>query len=169
MKNTKMPFDYLLKTMACIGLAAISFASSADTFSIIEPKPVSELWLNPGFYSYHFQKNKGLNDSNFGLGGEYRYSTVSSVALGVFDNSDRQTSRYAGWYWQPLGVGAARFGAVVGAIDGYPKMQNGGWFLAVIPTASIEYKNIGANLMFVPSYKDRLYGAISLQLKLKVF
>jgi hypothetical protein len=165
-----MPFDYLLKTMACIGLASISFASSADTFSIIEPKPVSEFWLNPGFYSYHFQKNKGLNDSNFGLGGEYRYSTVNSVALGVFDNSDRQTSRYAGWYWQPLGVGpAARFGAVVGAIDGYPKMQNGGWFLAVIPTASIEYKNIGANLMFVPSYKDRLYGAISLQLKLKVF
>jgi len=156
-------------TLACLGLASISFTSNAETFSIIESKPISELWLNPGLYSYHFQKDKGLNNSNFGLGGEYRYSTVSSVTLGVFDNSDRQTSHYAGWYWQPLGLGPVRFGAVVGAIDGYPRMQNGGWFFAVIPTVSIEHKNIGANLMFIPSYKDRLYGAISLQLKLKLF
>lgn len=162
-----MPFKNWLIPLGYIGLASISFTSSAETFSIIESKPISELWLNPGFYSYHFQKNKGLNNSNFGLGGEYRYSTVSSVTLGVFDNSDRQTSYYAGWYWQPLGMGPVRFGAVVGAMNGYPKMQNGGWFLAVIPTASVEYKNVAANLMFIPGYKDRLYGAISLQLKFK--
>ena len=48
-------------------------------------------------------------------------------------------------------------------------MLDGGWFIAVIPAASFEYKNVGANLMFVPSYKDRLYGAISLQLKFRVF
>ena len=165
----KMPFDYLLKTLPCIGLVFISFTSSADIFSFVEPKPVSELWLNPGFYSYHFQKNKGLNNGNFGLGGEYRYSAASSVTLGVFDNSDRQTSHYAGWYWQPLGLGPVRFGAVVGAIDGYPKMRNGDWFLAAIPAASIEYKNIGVNLLLIPSYKDRMHGSISLQLKLRVF
>jgi hypothetical protein len=125
--------------------------------------------LNPGSYSYHFQKDKGLNNNNSGLGGEYRYSTVSSVTLGVLDNSDRQTSRYAGWYWQPLELGPVRLGAVVGGMDGYPKMRNGGWFVVAIPTASLEYKYIGANLMFIPGYKDRLYGAISLQLKIKVF
>jgi hypothetical protein len=165
----KMKFHHALKMLACIGLVSLSFMSSAETFAIIESKPISELWLNPGFYSYHFQKDKGLNNNNFGLGGEYRYSTVSSVTLGMFYNSDRQTSRFAGWYWQPLGLGPVRFGAVFGAMDGYPKMVNGGWFFAAIPTASIEYKNIGANLMFVPSYKDRLYGAISLQLKFKYF
>lgn len=94
---------------------------------------------------------------------------MSSVTLGVFDNSDRQTSHYAGWYWQPVRLGPVRLGAVFGAMDGYQKMQNGGWFLAAIPTASVEYKNMGANLTFTPSYKDKLYGAISLQLKLKVF
>ena len=155
--------------MAGIGLTAISFTSNAEIFSIVESEPISELWLNLGFYSYHFQKNKGLNNSNFGLGGEYRYSTVSSVTLGVFDNSDRQTSHYAGWYWQPTGLGPVRFGVVVGAMGGYPKMRNGGWFFAAIPTASYENKSIGANLTFTPSYKDRLYGAISLQLKLRVF
>lgn len=150
-------------------MTAISCTSGAEVFSIIEPKPVTELWLNPGFYSYHFQRDKGLNNNNFGLGGEYRYSTVSSVTLGLINNSDRQTSHYVGWYWQPLGLGPVRFGAVLGAMDGYPKMLNGGWFLAAIPTASVEYKKMGANLMFVPSYRDRLYGAISLQLKFKVF
>lgn len=164
-----MPFDNFLKTLACIGLTSIPFASGAEIFSIIESKPISELWLNPGFYSYHFQKNKGLNNRNFGLGGEYRYSTVSSVTLGMFDNSDRQVSHYAGWYWQPLEVGYVRLGAGVGAINGYPKMRNGGWFFAAIPTASIEYKNIGANLIFIPSYRDKVYGSISLQLKLRVF
>jgi hypothetical protein len=160
------------KSLLVIGLTlspAVSAAETSGFISIVEPKPVSELWLNPGFYSYHFQKDKGLNNSDFGFGGEYRFSTVSSVTLGVFDNSDRQNSRYVGWYWHPLESGPVRFGAVVGAIDGYPHMLNGGWFIAVIPTASIEYKNIGANLLFVPSYKDRLYGAISLQLKFRVF
>jgi hypothetical protein len=168
----KMTGRIVRKSLIVIGLALIPALSAAETrgfISIAESKPVSELWLNPGFYSYHFQKDKGLNNNNLGLGGEYRYSTVSSVTLGIFDNSDRQTSRYIGWYWQPLESGPVRFGAVVGAIDGYPHMLDGGWFIAVIPTASIQYKLIGANLMFVPSYKDRLYGAISLQLKLRVF
>jgi hypothetical protein len=168
----KMTCRIIRKSLIVIGLALIPALSAAETkgfVSIAESKPVSELWLNPGFYSYHFQKDKGLNNNNFGLGGEYRYSTVSSVTLGIFDNSDRQTSHYIGWYWQPLESGPVRFGAVVGAVDGYPHMLNGGWFVAVIPTASIQYKSIGANVMFVPSYKDRLYGAISLQLKFRVF
>lgn len=164
-----MSFDYLLKALFGIGLILVPCASSADAFSYIEPEPVSELWLNPGFYSYHFRKNKGLSNDNFGLGAEYRYSTANSVTLGMFDNSDRWISHYAGWYWQPLGLGPARLGAVVGAIDGYPKVRHGGWFLAAIPAASIEYKNIGANLLFVPSYRGRTHGSLSLQVKLRVY
>ena len=164
-----MKLNPLLTAGICIGLASLPHASNAEIFSIIESKPISELWLNPGFYSYHFQRDKGLNNRDFGLGGEYRYSTVSSITLGLFDNSDRRTSHYAGWYWQPVGLGPVRFGAVFGAIDGYPKMLNGGWFPAAIPTASIEYKNLGVNLMIVPSYQNRLYGALSLQFKLRVF
>jgi hypothetical protein len=160
------------RSSLAVGLALSTVLSGAEAsgfISIAEPKPVSELWLNPGFYSYHFQKDKGLNNSNFGLGGEYRYTTTSSVMLGFFDNSDNQTSRYIGWFWQPLESGPFHIGAVIGAIDGYPNMLDGGWFVAVIPAASFQYKYIGANLMFVPSYKDRLYGAISLQLKLRVY
>ena len=164
-----MSIEKLFKTIVAISLLSLSCAANAEFFSVIESKPISELWLNPGMYSYHFRTNKGFNNSNFGLGGEYRYSTVSSVTLGEYNNSERQTSHYIGWYWQPVMLGPVRFGAVIGAIDGYPRMQNGGWFLAAIPTAGIEYKNIGANLIFIPDYKDKVYGSISLQLKLKVF
>ncbi len=63
----------------------------------------------------------------------------------------------------------ARLGAVVGALDGYPKTRDGGWFPAVIPAVSMEYKYVGTNILIVPSYKNRLYGAISVQVKLRVF
>jgi hypothetical protein len=34
---------------------------------------------------------------------------------------------------------------------------------------SYEYERVGINVAIIPSYKDRLYGGISLQLKLKAF
>jgi len=152
-----------------IFLAGFALCASAETLSVVTPQPISEFWLNAGFLSHHFQTDKGLNNHNYGLGGEYRYSTTSSVTAGEFYNSDRQTTHYIGWYWQPLAVGPLRLGGVVGGFDGYPKMLNGGWFLAVIPAASYEYKSVGLNIAIVPTYKDRLYGAISFQLKVKLY
>ncbi|MGC2165078.1 MAG: hypothetical protein WA632_03570 [Gallionella sp.] len=134
-----------------------------------DPKSKNQVWLNPGFYSYHFQKDKGLNNRNFGAGVEYRFSHMNSITLGMFGNSDNQTSHYLGWYWLPVDLGCARIGAVFGAIDGYPRMLDGGWFLAAIPTASIEYQNVGLNLLFMPSFQDRLYGALSIQLKFRIY
>lgn len=157
------------KLLVLIILSAFSFKSDAEFFSSVESRPASELWLNPGMFTYHFQRNKGLNERNLGPGVEYRYSTTSSVTLGEYNNSDRRTSHYAGWYWQPIALGPVRLGGVLGAIDGYPRMRSGDWFPAIIPTTSIEYGNFGANLFVIPSYQDKVYGAISLQLKFKVF
>lgn len=140
----------------------------AAEFAYIPSQPLSEFWLNAGFLSHHFQTDKGLNNNNLGVGVEYRYSTTSSVTAGEFYNSDRQTSHYAGWYWQPVSYGPLRLGAVAGGFDGYPKMRNGGWFLAAIPMVSLEYQSVGVNLAIVPTYQDRLYGALSFQLKFKL-
>jgi len=158
--------------LVCIVLASFSVISAADPtgfFSIVEPKPISELWLNPGFYTYHFQSDQGFNNNNLGFGGEYRYSTTSAIVAGGFHNSDWKTSDYAGWFWRPLAVGPVSLGAVVGGIDGYSRISNGGWFPVALPVASLEYKNIGANMLFVPSYKEQLHGGLSLQLKVKVY
>lgn len=150
------------------GLTTSAGADTLPPFALIKAQPLDQLWLNAGFLSHHFQTDKGLNNSNPGLGAEYRYSSIFSATAGQFNNSDRQTSHYAGLYWQPVEWGKLRLGAVAGGFDGYPKMKNGGWFLAAIPVASMEFGSVGANLAIVPTYKDRLYGAISLQIKIKL-
>ncbi|MGO4377996.1 hypothetical protein [Pseudoduganella sp. RAF53_2] len=151
-----------------LGLA-MAGAAQANPFETIENKPLNELWLNAGFYSWHFQEDRGFDNTNPGWGAEYRFNTVASATVGRFHNSDRALSDYAGVYYQPWSLGPFRLGAVVGGFNGYPNMRNGGWFLAAIPVASIEYKRVGANFAIVPNYKDRLHGAFSIQLKIKLF
>lgn len=161
-----------LKTLICIGLVSTSATSAAEdwgSFALVEPTPISELWLNAGFYSYHFQKDKGFNNQNWGLGGEYRYSTTSSIVAGSSYNSVRRTSHYAGWHWHPLALGPIHFGVVAGGVNGYPGANNGGWFPVVIPAASFEYKSVGANLILIPRVNNVVYGAISLQIKIKLY
>jgi hypothetical protein len=170
MKHHVLP--RMTRALSILAIAALPLAASAadgNPFEVIENKPLNELWISPGFYSYHFDRNRNLNDSNPGIGAEYRFSTVASATAGRFYNSDRKYSNFAGVYYQPIALGPLRLGAVVGGFDGYPKMRNGGWFLAAIPVISVEYQRVGVNFAVIPKYKDRLYGALSIQLKLKVF
>lgn len=150
-------------------LVSFTAPGRAENFDLPQAKPISEFWLDSGFLSHHFQSDKGLNNNNYGIGGEYRYSTNSALTAGQFYNSDRKTSHYAGWYWQPINYGSVRLGGVVGGFDGYPNMRNGGWFLAAIPMLSYEYQRVGMNIAFVPTYKNKLYGAVSVQLKIQLF
>lgn len=151
-----------------IALSTSACAETAGLFEIPNQKSISEFWGNSGLYSYHFQTDKGFNNRNLGWGLEYRYSNINSVTVGGFYNSVRHNSRYAGWYWQPLRLDAMRLGIVFGGLDGYPQMHGGSWFLAAIPVASIEYERVGMNLFVLPNYKDRVYGLLSFQMKLKL-
>lgn len=155
-----------MKSLRIAALMLLATSASAET---IESAPLNEVWLNGGFYTAHFQRDKDLNGANGGIGAEWRFSTVASATAGRFYNSDRAYSNYVGVFYQPWKIGPVRVGAVVGGFDGYPKMRNGGWFPAAIPTLSYEYERVGINVAIIPSYKDRLYGGISLQLKLKAF
>ena len=157
------------KLLGSLLALAIAGTAQANPFETIENQPLNELWLNAGFYSRHFQRDKGLDDTNPGWGAEYRFSTVASATAGRFHNSDRTMSNYAGIYYQPWSIGPFRLGAVIGGFNGYPKMRDGGWFLAAIPVASVEYQRVGVNFAIVPTYKERLHGAFTVQLKLKLF
>ena len=168
MKISSRPLR-LICLAGLLGLYSNARAGLENPFDVVETTPLHQAWLNAGFYSYHLQRDKGLEDRNPGIGAEYRFSSVASATGGRFYNSDRAYSNYAGLYYQPFSIGPVRLGAVLGGFSGYPKFRDGGWFPAVIPVASIEYKSVGLNLSFVPSYKDRLYGALSFQVKLKVF
>ena len=129
---------------------------------------VQHLWLNPGFYSAHFDTDKGLRNANPGLGFEYKVDDTWSATAGRFINSDDRYSSYIGAYYQPWTFAGARLGVVGGAFNGYPKAFNGGWFPAIIPVASWEGRRFGLNVALVPPLKDRLYGAVSFQLKFRI-
>ena len=154
---------------AALLLPVSAMAQDGSWFSKIAAEPKGEFWLDSGFATYHFDSDKDLNGANKGLGAEYRFNGTTSATLGRFYNSDRQWSNYAGVIWQPYAVKQLRVGLALAAFDGYPKMRDGGWFPAVIPTLTYEYQRVGVNVGIIPSYKDRLYGGISLQLKLKLF
>ena len=150
--------------------ATAAIAQEAVPAATPEPSQKrSELWLTSGFATYHFESDLDLNGSNPGIGVEYKFHETASVTAGRFYNSDRQHSRYLGVLYQPWTVGPVRFGAVLAAFDGYPKMRDGGWFLAPVPAATFEYKKVGINVAVVPTYKNRLHGGISVQLKLRLW
>jgi len=158
-----------LSLAAALLLPVSAMAQDGGWFTKIESEPNSEFWLDSGFATAHFDSDKDLNGANKGLGAEYRFSGTTSATIGRFYNSDRQWSNYAGVIWQPYAIGQVRVGLALAAFDGYPKMRDGGWFPAAIPTLTYEYKRVGVNVGIIPSYKDRLYGGISLQLKFKLF
>ena len=150
-------------------LAQDSGSSSENLIHLIKPETKSQLWINPGMVSYHFQQDKNFNNGNWGAGLEYRFNSVASVTAGRFYNSDRDYSNYAGIYYQPIAIGPIKIGAVIGGFNGYPSTNNGGWFAAALPALTWEGDWVGANVFVIPTIGDRVHGAISLQVKLKIW
>jgi hypothetical protein len=139
-------------------LLVLAFATTA-------PAVWADVWINPGFYSHHFDTSKNLNNNNHGLGIEATITKTYSLTAGVFENSDRHTSHYLGAYVMPFQVGAFKAGAAVGAFDGYPKMREGGWFPALVPTMAIEGRRLGLNISYTPKIGDKVNSALSFQVK----
>ena len=129
---------------------------------------MSKVWVNAGFYSAHFDNNKGLRNANPGVGFEYALDDTWGVTAGRFVNSDNAHSNYVGTFYQPWRAGNVKWGVVGGMFNGYPKAFDGGWFPAVLPVVSMESRHWGMNVMLVPPLKDRLYGAVSFQLKYRL-
>ena len=148
-------------------LAPVLAGISAPVIAQWQPAPLSQVWVNPGFYSVHFDRDAGLRDGNPGLGFEWPVSPMVSLTAGRFRNSNSAMSNYVGAYVMPWSLGHWRFGAVVGGFDGYPNAFNGGWFPALIPVVAYEHGHFGLNVGIVPTISNRLYGAISLQLKFR--
>ena len=147
----------------------LSAALGSAPLAWSQDKPASQdVWINPGFVSYHFPKH-GLSFNNFnpGLGAEWRQSSDVSWSGGFFHNSDWARSYYAGAYWTPLHWAGWRWGAFVGLINGYPKMLDGGVFPFLTPVATREWDQWGVGMSLLPDYENRLHGAFTVQVKYK--
>ncbi len=159
----------LMSSLLASFLSTAHATENDSVVRLIEPKSESQVWVNAGMVSHHFQQEKNFNNGNWGGGMEYRFNSVASLTAGRFYNSDRAYSNYAGVYYQPLAIGPIKVGAVIGGFNGYQSTNNGGWFAAALPALTWEGQWVGANLFIIPTVGDRVHGAISLQLKLKVF
>jgi hypothetical protein len=95
---------FISAAICTLSVPASSYAN--DFLAIADHEPKSELWLNPGMLSYHFDRERSFNSRNVGFGAEYRYSTVASVTLGTYRNSYHESSNYIGAYWQPIQFGS---------------------------------------------------------------
>jgi hypothetical protein len=127
------------------------------------------LWLNAGDLSYHFQSGENFRGDNWGFGAQIDFPHDLSLLGGTFINSDRQRSYDAGVLWEPYSIGPVKLGAVAGGFNGYPYFRNGAWFPALLPMASASYQSIGANVTILPNYKNKLHGALVVQLIFKVW
>jgi len=153
---------------AWTGACAAIFSS----FAIAADKEVpTRIWLNAGFLSFHADRSQDYREDNIGMGVELLMAPEHGFFAGNYINSDGTRSRYGMYQWRPLRwqieyleLGA---GFIAGAIDGYEKHHNGGWFFAVLPTLFLEGDRFGANLLFVPASKPE-HRLVAIQLKIRV-
>lgn len=157
--------------LAMVGSCAASQAAENDVSAPLTLAPASAraVWVNAGYYSLHIDNQPGLRDANIGLGMEVRLDDTWAATAGRFMNSDSVHSHYLGAYYRPWRVAGGQVGVMGGLINGYPNAFNGGWFPALAPVATWERDMVGLNVIFVPPIQNRLYGAISFQLKLRVY
>jgi hypothetical protein len=146
----------------------IAQAGSEFSEAFDNPTHPKAVWLNAGFYTLHFDHDKGLRNANPGLGLEWALNDTYALTAGGFKNSDHQHSNYLGMYVMPWRWKSFKLGAVVGTFDGYPRANQGGWFPALVPMVSFEGERWGLNTAIIPSVMDKLNGGISFQLKYKL-
>jgi hypothetical protein len=131
------------------------------------------VWVSPGIYSLHFDRSKDLRNDNWGPSVEVALAPDHALIGGNYINSNGERTHYGGYEWRPLHwqVGGLELaaGVAIGAFDGYPNYHDGGWFVAALPVLAIEGRYFGVNMSVIPTLKDRLDGALSVQFKLRVW
>jgi hypothetical protein len=148
-------------------LAVLSSAHAEET------RTSPQVWINPGFFSWHFDRSKDLRDDNWGVGVEVVLVPEHAVMAGTYNNSYGDHSRYAAYQWRPLrwrpyGIDVSA-GIALGVFDGYPNVNDGGWFAAPLPLLAVEGRYLGVNFTVVPTIEDKVNGAFVIQIKLRVW
>ncbi len=161
------PAFYRSLGVACLAIPAILASAGA------RGEEIRTVWVNPGFYSQHFKSSAQFRSNNLGVGAEVALSADHAVMAGSFINSDGMRSQYGAYWWRPLhwkfSQAGVHAGIVAAALNGYPNYRNGDWFVAPIPAIAIEGDRVGANVMIVPTIKNRVQGAIAVQIKVRVW
>jgi len=149
---------------ACLALALTTQRASSEDYP--------QVWLNPGFLSYHADREADFRENNIGFGAEAVFAPDHGLVAGNFINSQNFRSHYAMYewrplHWQPYGVNLSA-GLIAGVLDGYPTYHDGDWSFGILPMLFFEGKRFGVNFTVVPG--RNLGGRLmAIQLKLRVW
>lgn len=129
----------------------------------------SPWWVNVGGVSWHAEG--GHNGVNPGLGIEYRASDEWALGAGLYRNSSRRTSRYAGAIWTPLRLATPAaplyLGAQAGVVDGYP-YRHGAPIPAAALVADLRGSRAALLLAYVPGVeRAKSCDTVALQIRIR--
>ncbi|MEN3112640.1 hypothetical protein ACFONG_18375 [Uliginosibacterium paludis] len=130
--------------------------------SMVTPASAAEM-ISVGGASYHFERDLGHNEFNYGLGYERDWSDELSWSAGVYKNSIRRATFYglANWYPWTLGAGF-RAGLSGGLMTGYHKSAVIG---TLMPTLEWRGERLATQIYVVPTIKPYVDGAVVFQFK----
>ena len=119
--------------------------------------------------SYHFGACRfTCNEDNRGLGIQRDFTNdgvIKTLAVGTLINSVNDRSYYAGgaykYKYGPLSLGA--FGGVV-----YYKSSQENLWPALLPMASLNFKHLGINVLYIPAVRSDIVPALFFQLVVKL-
>lgn len=128
-------------------LAAILFAVGA---AAVVGKCYGQDWLVVNGLAKHLDGQLHCNSTTSGLGYEREHTRALRTTVGFYRNSNCRWSAYVAEAWTPIDLGLVRAGVLGGIVTGYTAavMPAGGLAL------SIEGHTFGANVIFIPPYKD---------------
>lgn len=104
--------------------------------------------INAGGVSWHSDRAAHYQETNLGVGLEYRRGDWGAMA-GAYRNSIDRTSRYALGEWLPIQAGPVRIGAVAGVVTGY-HWRDGGPVPVLAPMATTSIGRLGINVLAFP-------------------
>jgi hypothetical protein len=126
------------------------------------PAGAAEL-ITVGGGSYHFERDLGHNEFNYGLGYEKDWDDSLSWSVGVYKNSIRRASFYGLANWYPLSLGSGfRAGLTGGVMSGY---HHSPVIATLMPTLEWRGDQLALQSFIVPTIKPYVDGAVVLQLK----
>lgn len=159
--------------LALLLLAATASAQEASSTSTSGERAGPEWWVDVNVASYHFGNADGylgpgehFNQANYGAGVEVQWQPRHAASAGYYRNSVYADSWYALYHYTPLSLGRfVRVGAMVGLVSGYPGYNDGKAAPAGALVAKIEYRRVGANVIYLPHVPGSTPDTLGLQLK----
>lgn len=147
-----------------------SLLLTAVMFTCTTSIAAQELHVQIHGLSYHSVRTQAngdkWNERNDGIGLRYQINETLDAQIGVYNNSQFRTSKYAVATWLPVEVGVVRVGVFGGVVTGY-SYRNGGAIPAGGLAARWQGERLSVTSRFVPKVPQNASSVFSVELGVK--